>query len=294
MNEYDIVKAVLTAGDPPEDLSVGVLDVTPGLALMHLNSGTCATTGGASRSRPMPLRDLLDLVDGKQLATCAPCLLASGPAAVTSWKTALRLLRLTGSHLARVERLESLCESDVANNIDAYARHLVWAAGAFSEDTSASYMSHRGWSRAWHDENLRAMHERLWSDGKARFDALVDKGLVTTYLMTHRPNRVDTLVVAAKGRDFVSRQVRDNTRLSESFTYAAMLEGPRLGQTEDWFVTPATWELGQSPARDTLKTFTAPVGTTTEAVTAGLRLWDGKSADELNELIQSAGQALLP
>jgi hypothetical protein len=293
MNEYDTIMAVLTAGAPPEDLSVGVLDVSPGRALMHLNGGTCATASNASRSRPMPLRDLLELVDGKQLTTCAPCLLASASAPVTSWKSALRLSRLTAQHLVRVDRLETLRESGPGDNIDEYARHLVWAAGAFSEDTSTPYLTHRGWSRTWYSEDLRVMHERLWDDGKTRFDALVHEGLVSSHLKVLRPRRADTLVVACKGGDFVSRSVRDNTQLSESFTYAAMLEGPRLGQTADWFVTPATWAPGQSPTRDIPKTLTLPPGSTPEAVTAGLGLWGGGAADELSELIKSASQALL-
>jgi hypothetical protein len=298
MDDRELLLAVLDLGEVPQQLNTGVLeDLTPSSVVLHL-SVACYRGGNGKKPRSAPadlctLLNSLDFIGDKKVRLCWHCMRPqSGHSnAERLWTFTVRRLQLLEPGLSALAELERTAAEDIVE----YATNLVSAAAAFSEENISVYSAHRlqtAWD-GWYNDQLRSMRDRSWEDGKNRYEACIATQRVTRHLDQHRPHRANRLVAAAKGRNFLRDSTRTTTGAADMLSYAAMLEGPKLGQTEEWFVTPATWEPGHSPTLETPKTLDLPAEVDPEAISAGLRLWDGGTGPALQELILSADHALM-
>jgi hypothetical protein len=297
MDDRELLLAVLDLGEVPKQLNTGVLEhLTPASAVLHLTVA-CYRGGEGERSRSAPadLRTLLnslDFIGDKKVQLCWHCMRPQSGHTDPErrWTFTVRRLQLLEPSLSALDELERTADEDIVE----YATKLVSAATAFSEENINVYAAHRlqtDWD-GWYNDQLRNMRDRRWEDGKNRYEACVATHRVTRHLAQHRPHRANRLVAAEKGRGFLSGSTLQMSEAQDVLSYAGMLEGPKLGQTEEWFVTPATWEPGRSPTLETPKTLVLPAEVGPDAINAGLHLWDGGVGPALQALILSADHAL--
>jgi hypothetical protein len=90
-------------------------------------------------------------------------------------------------------------------------------------------------------------------------------------------------------RQTTHRMLQNDQRLY----YAAILEGPRLAQTKEWFVTTAQWGGNVTlPDYDPPRLFDRPAGVSDAAIGTALSLWDGTDTSDLEALLVSTEHAI--
>jgi hypothetical protein len=293
VNEYDLVRAVLAAAAVPEEAPLGRLHVTPTRAVLHFDPACRPNRSTPPQGQQARLKDLMESADATKFSVCSDCLVR--PARTTAaarWRDNYNRIRRTH---ARRNLVTQAAEEQEQGGIYAYARSLLIAADTFTEDDPDTYIAGRGPSlwQGWHTLALQTLHDTAWTAGQAQFEQLLAAGAVSRHLGRSPHTNPGTLVVAGKGTGFLRQTTRRMLQNDQRLYYAAILEGPRLAQTKEWFVTTAPWEGNEVlPDYDPPRLIDRPEGSSGAAISTALSLWDGSDTRDLEAIIVSAEHAL--
>jgi hypothetical protein len=285
------VRDIAAAATETWPLSRGVFQ--PGTHnLLHLEND-CPVLG-----RPGHLEDVADLVrnrtDADAFRVCDRCLgnYRSADSHERAYaKGALQCLLETYAFTHAVRDLEARGEPKTHEDVVEYARILLDAGRAFTDDTVQNFLDGHGFAYAEnHGVELFGLHEQSWQDGKQIFDRLVAAKHVTSH-QADDAQPADRLAVLHKGAEFWADLGLRRAEESETLWYAQALEAPRRGAVAEGFLAEVT-NPPKCLAAPTPATFVPPDVTNPQAYTVALDLWDSFDTGELYDLIISAARAL--
>jgi hypothetical protein len=255
-------------------------------AYLHLLP-TCECEGTHGKT----VASLVASVDnGTDLEVCPACLVRTNGDPDTergTWARELRYVLTTYVHRDAAADLHAPLAADV-DAISSRAGNLLTLAGMFTVDTAELYFERTRSIAKWRHAHLRDVACQVWDDGKALFEEAAAKGLGSLGLIGLEPPTADRWAIVGKGRGFWLKVAPRNG--FETSYVAALLEGPKLAQTDDWFVTPVTW--GDSAERQPWHlTLPARPDVPAQVLETALDLWSGRRPRDLERLIESVSAA---
>jgi hypothetical protein len=280
------LRDMLDIAPPDWPLHTGILQRAYPKSALHFDANCFEDwNGGTIGGRQDLLTLLADVPDEDAFTVCARC--------VRSRSTPDREAR---QELGRVTDLyfSVACAAHVSQRQDPssqreltrYVTDVLQHAIRFADDNLEHWEDRNPDSPELHSE-VRELCSRKWDEGHELVRGLLERNVATSHLDT---SPQDALVACPKG-DAALRIVWNNSYAADDTLYKlAMLEGPRLGETADWFITAATWPHIQGRTSP-LYTFENPGDLGPAAYSTALSLWDGTDPDELPDLIRSAAAA---
>jgi hypothetical protein len=282
--------AALAGPHPPGVDEFARIETEQHMNLAHLHLlPACASSGTVGETAASLVAGVPAGVD---LQVCPSCLLGgyTDPDRDRArWVSELRRVLTTYARTDKVADLLCPLDTDVTA-IAERAGLLVSQAGTFTPDTADMYFQVTHGVVRWRYENLRDIGFRAWDQGKAVFERAAADRLGTSLLIGLQPPDPDQWAVVAKGRGYW-----DTKRFApgyETAYTAALLEGPKLAQTDTWFITPATWNstaTGELASQHAM--IAARPDLSTEDLQTAMGLWQNRGVAELEKLIESVAHA---
>jgi hypothetical protein len=280
-----LLEAALAGPHPAELNDAASLDVRFAGFLLHL--GTVCPAG----ERLGDVAHLLATVPSNQpLGVCDRCLVGGQADPVRtrgSWLTELYALLIADNLEETVAKLLRPLRADVDDIADA-AADLVSNAGVYTYDTAADYFGDPARKIVWQHPHLEDMSHRSWEAGAESFEQALAKRSGASLLIGLDPPDPNTWAVVGKGLAYWSQRY-SSTRGYRPTCSAAVLEGPRITQTADWFIAPVTWNSSERKPQHA--TITARPDLSASTLQAALSLWDGVEPKTLERLIDSVSDA---
>jgi hypothetical protein len=132
VNEYDLVRDVLAAGDVPDEAASGRLHVTPTRAVLHFNPACQPNRSTPPQGQQGHLNDLMEMADAATFSVCPDCLVTP-PRSTAAARWSDNHNRIRRTHTRR-NLVTQAAEQQQEDRIYAYARSLLIAADTFTED----------------------------------------------------------------------------------------------------------------------------------------------------------------
>jgi hypothetical protein len=171
-------------------------------------------------------------------------------------------------------------------DLGAYAKEVLDLAAVFFFDSVHDFWTNQGYGPL--SGPALKLIAAQWEAGQTLYSELLGTQVASRHL-SEDPDTV--LVVCSQGYSFVAQWRFHCDDLTQKLQQVALMEGARLGQARNKFITRATWPAGTQFAL-TPSTFEDPNICDPAAYAIALEVWDGQDAAELTGLVRSADTAL--
>jgi hypothetical protein len=285
---YEAIRAVIEA-TPSWSSTPGILSQTRGHQHLHFDTECLSGAGAADlahTSHTGPVGELLaGLLDPRSLRICHECTNLAGDAdpQIRYTKQGLWHTAYVYEYAAKAASAVRLGRPSSQAATEQHVSTVLMVTGTFLADDPETI-----WPNT--PPELADLIVKQWHVGRAHYEELLSWKVATANL--DQPIFDDNeLVVCEKGPSFADQWRDPVPHPGKTMRQVALLEGPRLGQTSDLFITPMTWSA-PTRALNTRSTFPNPRVQDPAAYTAALELWDCEDLSDLPDLIRSADLAL--